>query len=46
MIPLEPALANATLGQICKQVKGHFLNAENRSRRRVRTPDLLTSGSA
>lgn len=35
-IPREPVLANATLGQICKTIKGTFLNARERSRRRVK----------
>lgn len=35
-IPQEPVLANATLGQICKTIKGNFLNAKERSRRRVK----------
>lgn len=34
-IPDEPLLANATLGQICKTIKGNFLNAKAKSRRRV-----------
>jgi BioD-like phosphotransacetylase family protein len=35
-IPEEPVLANATLGQICKTIKGSFMNAPQRSRRRVK----------
>jgi BioD-like phosphotransacetylase family protein len=35
-IPEEPMLANATLGQISKTIKGSFLNAKERSRRRVK----------
>jgi BioD-like phosphotransacetylase family protein len=35
-IPEEPVLANATLGQICKTIKGSFLNAAQRNRRRVK----------
>ena len=35
-IPEEPVLANATLGQISKTIKGTVLNAPQRSRRRVR----------
>jgi BioD-like phosphotransacetylase family protein len=35
-LPTEPILANATLGQICKTIKGHFLNGHQRSRRRVK----------
>jgi BioD-like phosphotransacetylase family protein len=34
-MPEEPLLANATLGQICRTIKGDFLNARNKSRRRV-----------
>jgi len=34
-IPEEPLLANATLGQICRTIKGEFLNAKTRARRRV-----------
>jgi hypothetical protein len=36
VVPQEPILANATLGQICKTVRGDFLNAKNKSRRRVK----------
>ena len=36
VIPIEPVLANGTLGQICQQTKGKFLNAQNESGRRVR----------
>jgi BioD-like phosphotransacetylase family protein len=36
VIPEEPLLSNATLGQICRTVKGAFLNAQPESRRRVR----------
>ena len=39
VIPEEPMLANATLGQICKQVKGKFINLKSEvplPRRRVR----------
>ncbi len=36
VIPVEPLLANATLGQICVQTKGKFLNAESDLARRVR----------
>lgn len=35
-LPEESILANATLGQICKTIKGHFLNGRERSRRRVK----------
>ncbi len=35
-IPEEPILANATLGQICKTIGGSFINARERSRRRVK----------
>ena len=34
-IPEEPLLANATLGQICKTIKGDFLNGKAKARRRV-----------
>lgn len=37
VIPEEPLLANATLGQICKTIKGNFLNGKSRARRRVLT---------
>jgi BioD-like phosphotransacetylase family protein len=36
VIPQEPLLANATLGQICRTVKGNFINGRTESRRRVR----------
>ena len=36
VIPQEPILANATLGQVCKTIRGHFINEKNRSRRRVK----------
>ena len=36
VVPAEPLLANATLGQICRQVKGAFLNGKTESRRRVK----------
>ena len=35
-IPEEPILANGSLGQICKTIKGVFLNGRERSRRRVK----------
>lgn len=35
-IPEEPILANATLGQISKTIKGSFLNGHQRSRRLVK----------
>ncbi|HZJ16904.1 MAG TPA: AAA family ATPase [Chthoniobacteraceae bacterium] len=35
VIPEEPLLANATLGQICKTIKGDFLHGKTKSRRRV-----------
>jgi len=35
-IPAEPMLANASLGQISKTIKGHFINGHQRSRRRVK----------
>jgi BioD-like phosphotransacetylase family protein len=34
-IPEEPILSNATLGQICKQTRGAFINGKTKSRRRV-----------
>ena len=36
VVPAEPLLANATLGQICRQVKGAFLSGKTESRRRVK----------
>lgn len=36
VVPAEPLLANGTLGQICRQVKGAFLNGKTESRRRVK----------
>lgn len=36
VIPQEPILANATLGQVCKTIRGVFINAKNKSRRRVK----------
>jgi BioD-like phosphotransacetylase family protein len=35
-IPQEPLLANATLGQIRQTIKGQFINAHERNRRRVK----------
>ncbi len=35
-LPAESILANATLGQICKTIKGQFVNGRERSRRRVK----------
>ena len=35
VIPEEPLLANATLGQISKTIKGEFVHGKNKSRRRV-----------
>ena len=35
VVPTEPFLANPTLGQICRTVKGTFLNGMTESRRRV-----------
>jgi BioD-like phosphotransacetylase family protein len=35
VIPEEPLLANATLGQICKTIKGTFVNGKAKARRRV-----------
>lgn len=34
-IPAEPLLANATLGQICKTIRGQFIHGRSMSRRRV-----------
>jgi BioD-like phosphotransacetylase family protein len=36
VIPSEPLLANPTLGQICPQVRGHFITGASESRRIVR----------
>ena len=46
VLPLVPTLANATLGQMCKQMKGRFINSENRSRRRVRKVIIGAMNSA
>ncbi len=35
-LPAEPMLANPTLGQISKTVKGQFINGRERNRRRVK----------
>lgn len=35
VIPEEPILAHPTLRQICEQIRGEFINAKNRDRRRV-----------
>lgn len=35
-IPADPVLAHPTLGQVCKTVKGEFINARTSSRRLVR----------
>jgi BioD-like phosphotransacetylase family protein len=35
-IPEEPLLANATLGQIRQTIKGQFINAKEKNRRRVK----------
>ena len=35
VIPEEPLLADATLGQICKTIKGEFVHGKTKSRRRV-----------
>ena len=35
VIPEEPLLADATLGQICKTIKGEFVHGKNKGRRRV-----------
>lgn len=35
-IPADPVLAHPTLGQVCKAVRGEFINARARSRRLVR----------
>jgi BioD-like phosphotransacetylase family protein len=45
-IPHEPVLTNATLGQISKQIKGHLINGEKRSRRRVRKVIIGAMSSA
>ena len=36
VVPEEPVLANATLGQVSKTIRGTFINARNKSRRRVK----------
>ena len=36
VVPDEPILANATLGQVCKTIRGTFLNEKAKSRRRVK----------
>ena len=36
VVPVEPLLENPTLGQICRTVKGTFLNGRTESRRRVK----------
>jgi len=36
VVPAEPLLANATLGQVCRTVKGSFLNGKTESRRRIK----------
>lgn len=36
VMPVEPLLANATLGQVCREIKGTFLNGAQSNRRRVR----------
>src|SRR5438067_464031 len=46
VIPEEPLLANATLGQICRQIKGVFLNGAQSSRRRVRKVIIGAMNSA
>jgi BioD-like phosphotransacetylase family protein len=35
-IPAEPLLANATLGQIKQTIRGHFIHAHEKNRRRVK----------
>ena len=35
VIPEEPLLANASLGQICKTIKGEFVHGKTKGRRRV-----------
>lgn len=48
VIPNEPILANATLGQVAKTIRGTFINAKNRSRRRVKNVIIgaMNSGHA
>ena len=46
VIPEEPLLANATLGQICKTIKGEFVHGKNRSRRRVQKIIIGAANSA
>jgi len=36
VIPVEPMLANATLGQVCRETDGRFIAGRNLSRRRVK----------
>ena len=36
VVPAEPLLANATLGQVARTVKGSFLNGKTETRRRVK----------
>lgn len=36
VVPIEPLLADATLGQVCQETNGKFINARVESRRRVR----------
>lgn len=36
VVPSEPLLADASLGQVCQETKGKFLNGEGEARRRVR----------
>jgi hypothetical protein len=36
VVPAEPLLANATLGQVCRTVNGSFLNGKTETRRRVK----------
>ncbi|MDP9292292.1 MAG: AAA family ATPase, partial [Verrucomicrobiota bacterium] len=36
VIPREPLLSDASLGQICDEVRGNFMNAQHHERRRVR----------
>jgi BioD-like phosphotransacetylase family protein len=45
-IPEEPLLANATLGQICKTIKGNFVNAKSKARRRVQKVVIGAMSSA
>lgn len=46
VIPVEPVLANATLGQICRETDGRFLSGKNCARRRVKKVIIGAMNSA